>query len=151
MLISGSYILAEYAGPPPASAPRREKRPGDHLPPGSRDGRDGMTIQAVVAANDAERARGLSEREALDPKEGMIFVYEPPEKVAMWSQDTGFPLDMIFIRKKGVQVAGISRGVPPYSEEVIKSPGRVGAVLATAAGAWPGLIVGDALEITCIE
>lgn len=110
-----------------------------------------MTIQAVVAANDAERARGLSEREALDPKEGMIFVYEPPEKVAMWSQDTGFPLDMIFIRKKGVQVAGISRGVPPYSEEVIKSPGRVGAVLATAAGAWPGLIVGDALEITCIE
>lgn len=39
MLISGSYILAEYAGPPPASAPAGARSaPGDHLPPGSRDG-----------------------------------------------------------------------------------------------------------------
>ncbi|MCW1930396.1 MAG: DUF192 domain-containing protein [Candidatus Kerfeldbacteria bacterium] len=51
-----------------------------------------------VAADDAERARGLQGRDSLAHNEGMLFVFQTPERYVFWMKDVRFDLDIIWIR-----------------------------------------------------
>jgi uncharacterized membrane protein (UPF0127 family) len=50
-----------------------------------------------VAATAEQQERGLMFRNSLADNHGMIFPYEPPQKVSFWMENTWIPLDIIFI------------------------------------------------------
>jgi uncharacterized membrane protein (UPF0127 family) len=148
MFVSGSYLAIERLAPPPAAVDVQEEvtcRVARVTAP------SGAEIIAEVAMTREDRARGLMGREDFGTDEGMLFLYDPPKAVTMWMKDTPLSLDMIFIRNRDIEVTGIERGTTPFSTDEIASPGRVGAVLETRAGAWPDLEAGDRLEIDCLE
>ena len=60
-------------------------------------------ISVDVADSEEEKRKGLGERESLEEKEGMLFVY--PEKtsgVLFWMKDMRFPIDIIWINENEI-------------------------------------------------
>lgn len=55
-------------------------------------------------------AKGLSGRESLPEKEGMLFVYSAPQKPVFWMKNMNFPLDFIWIRD--FRVTELSENIP---------------------------------------
>jgi uncharacterized membrane protein (UPF0127 family) len=98
----------------------------------------GETVITVeVADNDNSRSMGLSWRESLGEKEGMLFVYENPEIPNFWMYGMQFPLDFIWINDG--KVVDVSKNIqhPSTIEEipVTVSPGtEITQVLEVNAG-----------------
>ena len=90
---------------------------------------------------------GLMYRNRLAPDRGMIFPFDPPRDASFWMRNTLIPLDMIFVRADG-SIANIAVNTVPYSEESVRSEGRVAAVLEIAGGrtAELGIKPGDKVE-----
>lgn len=97
-----------------------------------------------IADTDRERATGLMFRRSLPEKSGMIFLYDPPQRVGMWMRNTYIPLDMVFITAEGT-VRRVEADTEPFSTDLIRSGGEVAAVLELNAGqaAKIGLKPGD--------
>jgi uncharacterized membrane protein (UPF0127 family) len=97
-----------------------------------------------VARSNGERALGLMFRRALPKMRGMLFLYDPPQRVSMWMRNTIIPLDMVFISADG-RVHRIEANTEPFSTDVIPSGGEVIGVLELNAGeaAKIGLKPGD--------
>ena len=87
-----------------------------------------------LAVTPGEQQMGLMYRRSLAPDAGMLFVFPKPEIADFWMENTALPLDMLFIRKKGI-VDSIARNAVPYSLANIFSAGPVIATLEVAAGA----------------
>lgn len=101
-------------------------------------------LRVEVARTPQEQALGLMYRTELANGQGMLFVHERPQDVAMWMKNTYIPLDMVFIKRDGT-VHRIARKTEPHSEALIHSEGEVNAVLEIAGGAAKayGLEPGD--------
>ena len=50
-----------------------------------------------IAYTDEEKSRGLQGINSLPEDEGMLFVYDEPQTVGFWMDDTNIPLDIVFI------------------------------------------------------
>lgn len=72
------------------------------------------SVYAEVVDTPASRAQGLSGREDLSARRGMLFVFEHPGKYGFWMKDMLFPIDIIWISEDGV-VVHIERHVTPAS------------------------------------
>jgi hypothetical protein len=57
----------------------------------------GKQIRAEVAANEADRSRGLMGRTRLGANEGMLFVFKGPITGKFWMKDTLIPLSIAFM------------------------------------------------------
>lgn len=86
-----------------------------------------------VAISPQQRIRGLQHRTSLADDAGMLFLFAPPERVAMWMKDTLIALDIIFVAADG-RVVGIHENAEPLSLASIRSPEAVRAVLEVNAG-----------------
>jgi len=102
------------------------------------------TYTVEIADTPGEKARGLMFRRSLPQDRGMIFLYDPPQRAAMWMRNTYIPLDMIFITEQGT-VLRIEANTEPFSTDVIEAGGITKAVLELNAGeaARIGLKPGD--------
>jgi uncharacterized membrane protein (UPF0127 family) len=69
-----------------------------------------VAVKVAVAATAETRERGLSGKEALDPKEGMLFVFDRPDLYGFWMKDMRFPIDILWIRDG--EVADITPAAP---------------------------------------
>lgn len=89
--------------------------------------------EVEVATTDGERALGLMFRRTLPESAGMLFLYDPPQRIGMWMRNTFIPLDMVFISADG-RVHRIQPNTEPFSTDLIPSGGAVGGVLELNAG-----------------
>lgn len=84
------------------------------------------------------------ENRAVRPDQAMIFIYDPPQHVAMWMKNTLLPLDMLFVDQRGCVVT-IKQDARPGSLATIGSRVPVSLVVELKAGtvAAQGIAVGD--------
>jgi uncharacterized membrane protein (UPF0127 family) len=89
-------------------------------------------------------AQGLMFVKSLRPDQAMIFVYQPPQHVAMWMKNTLVPLDMLFVDEYGC-VVRVQRDARPGSLDTIQSGEPVELVVELAGGTAKtlGLAAGD--------
>lgn len=92
-----------------------------------------LDFQLEVADTDRERAYGLMFVKELAPDQGMLFLYSRPQRLAMWMRNTYVALDMLFIREDG-SIESIVKHAIPLNETVLRSEGRVSAVLEIGGG-----------------
>ncbi len=69
-------------------------------------------INLEVADTPEKRATGLSGRPSLEPRTGMLFIYESPAQPGFWMKDMQFPLDIIWINE-AKEVADIDANISP--------------------------------------
>ena len=81
-----------------------------------------------IADDNAERARGLMEREYMAPFSGMLFIYDRPARISFWMRNTLIPLDMLFIDSSGV-VQKIHENATPLDETPIPGGDNIQYVL----------------------
>ena len=86
-----------------------------------------------LAANDADRSKGLMFRREMPEGQGMLFDFQREQDVSFWMQNTYIPLDMIFIRGDG-RILRIAENTEPLSTRLIPSGGPVRAVLEVIGG-----------------
>lgn len=74
----------------------------------------GRRFAVEIADDDAERARGLMFREAMDADRGMLFIHDAEDPQAYWMKNTKIPLD-IFYFNRARRLVSVQRRVPPCS------------------------------------
>jgi len=96
------------------------------------------------AESPAQREQGLMFVKSMGGDEAMIFIYDPPQPVAMWMKNTLLPLDMLFVDQHGC-VRTIKEHARPGSLDTISSEVPVALVVELNGGtvADRGLRVGD--------
>ncbi len=111
-------------------------------------------LEVELAQTEAERSLGLSGRDSLPDRSGMLFTFDTPGYYGFWMKDMKFPLDFIWIRQgKVVQVTPnipTELGVSDDSLKVYKPDEVIDQVLEVNAG-WTlkyGVKPGDAANLT---
>jgi len=104
-------------------------------------------FEVEIADTDEKRTVGLMYRRSLRENAGMLFLYEPPQPIAMWMRNTYIPLDMVFISPDN-KVHRIVERTEPFSLQTIPSGGTVKGILEVNAGvaAKIGVKPGDAVR-----
>jgi len=93
-----------------------------------------VEINVDIADTDSERTRGLSGREILGPKEGMLFVFDTSRIPHFWMKDMNFALDIIWINEQ-LEIVGFVENASPESFPKTFSPSLpVKYVLETGGG-----------------
>jgi hypothetical protein len=70
------------------------------------------TLSAGVADESDERILGLSGREGLGEREGLLFIFDEPGRHGIWMKDMLFPIDIIWL-DENFQVVGLAENVTP--------------------------------------
>lgn len=111
-----------------------------------------QVFSVEIAATDAEKAQGLSDRASLATNAGMLFIFDPASQPDFWMKDMRFALDFVWIANG--RVAGINRNVPApqpgtatLNLPTYAAPEPVDYVLEINAGAAATLRVGDEATI----
>jgi len=126
---AGLLCLAACAG---AGAPRDAK--GDPLEPLTVTTSSGEhRFMVEIADDDAERQRGLMEREPLADDRGMLFQFPDVAERGFWMRNTPSPLDIIYIDPRG-RIVSIAKNAAPMSDAIIPSNGPASGVLELRAG-----------------
>lgn len=99
-----------------------------------------------VADDAAERARGLMFREKLPVSSGMLFVYERPQPVSFWMENTLIPLDMIFADAEG-RVTKVHENAVPRDRTPIPGEGDVLVVLEINGGLARAIGIAEGAEL----
>jgi uncharacterized membrane protein (UPF0127 family) len=103
-----------------------------------------LIVRVELARNDAERSKGLMNRERLEEEAGMLFLFPVSEDHAFWMKNTLIPLDMIFVAEDG-RIAGIVERAEPRSL-TLRSVGEPSRYVLEVNGGWSarhGVRAGD--------
>lgn len=93
------------------------------------------------AKTDEEKRKGLQNVSELAEDEGMIFYFDPPQRVEMWMKNTLIPLDIIYINDDQ-EVIEIYQGEP--NDDTLHSVENTSYVVEVNRNS--GVHVGDELE-----
>lgn len=153
LLAAVAMTLAACAGPASSSAPVRvpETCDGFQVPanPPLQDltidtAKGPVTLKIELADTEPLRELGLMCRPSIADDRGMLFDFNPPQRVTFWMHNTLISLDMVFIAPDG-RILSIAHNVTPMSDDVTPSGGVIRGVLEIGAGraAALGLKPGD--------
>lgn len=111
-------------------------------------------IKVLLARTPFQRAKGMMFAESLADNEGMLFIYNSPQKMVFWMKNTKIPLDIVFLSPSLQIIEWIEGMEPGYGKSEYKLPRYEAKQLAQYAlelnsGAVKkmGLQLGDKLEI----
>jgi uncharacterized membrane protein (UPF0127 family) len=112
-----------------------------------------VSVTVELARAPEEKGRGLSGRPVLKPGEGMLFVYDQPQRVGIWMKDMRFPLDIVWIREG--RIVQIEQQAPPLGQggpETVYTA-TADLVLEVRAGftARQGIRVGDSARMAVAQ
>ena len=104
-------------------------------------------FRVSVADTPQERAQGLMHVPEMPRMTGMLFVYERPQQVSFWMENTLIPLDMIFADETGV-VRRIHENAVPLDRTPIPGGDGIQYVLEINGGMASelGLSEGDEMR-----
>lgn len=100
------------------------------------------TYNVKVARTEQEKIKGLQGVKKLESDEGMLFIYDEPQTVGFWMDDTLIPLDIIFINEDE-EVLSVYKGKP--LDKTIAEEDNVKYVLELNQNS--GIKEGDELDI----
>ncbi len=72
----------------------------------------GHRYSVELAVDEAQRARGLMFRDAMEQNHGMLFIHEVQEPQAYWMKNTKIPLDILYFDNDR-RLVSQQRNVPP--------------------------------------
>ncbi len=107
-------------------------------------------VTLAVADTQIERNQGLSNREDLPNDEGMLFLFDNPDRHGFWMKDMNFPIDIIWLDDEN-QVVDLKQSVSPetYPETFEPSKNAKKVVELNAGFAnQENINRGDALKIS---
>ncbi len=107
------------------------------------------TVRSKIAKTVNERARGLSGTSPLSNNEGMLFVFDFPDRHGFWMKDMKYSLDIIWFDENN-KISFVKKNFTPESFPNVESPKTIGSyVLEVPSGFFDknNLSVGDLLEI----
>lgn len=81
-------------------------------------GRD-VVLDCEVARTEKDKERGLMFRKFLGKNRGMIFVYNQPEQMNFWMQNTQIPLSIAYVHER-LFIASI-HDMKPFSLDIVSS------------------------------
>jgi uncharacterized protein len=137
-----AYLLLPYFYESESAASTSSESTGSSAPLFVKEGEvtflneNGDTIRKIdveVAADDAERARGLMYRPYMPDSVGMLFIFENAEPQAFWMKNTHIPLDIIYV-DSNKKIVSIQKNARPYNEESLPSFGDAQYVVEVNAG-----------------
>ena len=105
------------------------------------------TFTLEVAANEANRERGLMRRDDMPADHGMIFVFTEPSDVGFYMKNTRIPLDIVFLAEDGSVIS--IKQMKPFDLSTTRAdgPAKWAIELNKDAAAAAGLKVGDKVQI----
>ncbi len=92
-----------------------------------------LFLNLEVADTIQKRTLGLMFRKSLPTNNGMIFLFDTPQKGSMWMKNTYIPLDMLFFNEK-FEIVHIHENAVPHDETIITTPMPVSGVIEVNAG-----------------
>lgn len=106
-----------------------------------------VRFRVAIADTPQERAQGLMHVPEMPRMSGMLFVYERPQSVSFWMENTLIPLDMIFADETGL-VRRIHENAVPLDRTPIPGGDDIQYVLEINGGmaATLGLSEGDQMR-----
>lgn len=90
-----ALLLAAACGPAAAQQGPQPRLPTVPLTAGMH------VIQAEVAATPTQQMIGMMGRRSMGTNEGMLFVYEQPDRLCFWMRNTLIPLSIAFVADDG--------------------------------------------------
>ena len=90
-------------------------------------------FRVELALSNAQQMQGLMYRKALDPDQGMLFVYDEDAPLAMWMKNTYVSLDIAFLEADG-RIINIHENVPPLTLDARPSTKPARAAIELPAG-----------------
>jgi uncharacterized protein len=113
------------------------------------DGR--IRVEVEVMLTPAAQEKGLSGHAPLAADQGMLFLFDSPQRYGFWMKDMTFPIDIIWIAGEKVADITVNAAIPVQGQDLpIYSPRvPVDKVLEVPAGfaALHGLRIGSTVEI----
>lgn len=104
-------------------------------------------FRVEIADTPEERSVGLMHREHMASAAGMLFIYERPQRVSFWMENTLIPLDMLFMDETGL-VTHIHENAVPLDRTPIPGGNDVLYVLEVNGGmtATMGITIGSQMR-----
>ncbi len=101
-------------------------------------------IDAEIASNDIERARGLMYRNKMEENQGMFFLFEREQTQSFYMRNTLIPLDIIYINSK-MKIVDIYKSTNPMDETSLPSAAPAQYVVEINGGLCEkyGIEIGD--------
>ena len=92
-----------------------------------------IKINIEIADDDYQRQLGLMNRESMEERQGMLFIFPAERYQSFWMLNTLFSLDMIFINTNK-EIVTIHKNTAPLSEQSYHSSKPAQYVLEVNAG-----------------
>ena len=106
---------------------------------------NGKNLSVEIAYTDKDRAKGLMNREKLDPESGMLFIFPYDRHLSFWMKNTSIPLSIAYISSD--YVIKEIRNMKPFSTAPVNSKNSVRFALEVNQGYFEksGIEEGDRL------
>lgn len=106
-------------------------------------------VDLELAVSEQQKAIGLSKYRILPESQGMLFVYDKPEKACIWMKDMSFSIDIVWLNEDE-KITKIKENVSPqtYPDIFCSKTDDTAFVIELVAGVADkaGLKVGDTLK-----